>query len=586
MKKLISLLMCLVLLASAFTGCAVSSDDDKEEDKGATIPVYMTAEIKNFDPAFCYTDEGAMQLMGLLYEGLTKVNEKGKVEGALAKKWTYETDEINGTYLLEFTLNTTYWSDGRQVSADDLVYAWKRIMEPEFHSEAASMLYQIKNAKDVKTGDVSIDDLGVYALDTTVFQVEFVEDIDVDTFLMYCASPMLVPLREDAVNKVQNWSSNVSSICTSGPFTIRNMTEEKLVLERNIYYYRDFEKDRLKKSVTPYRLAVDLNKSPEEQLAAFDAGEVFYIGYIPMAQRSAYADKAIVEDTMNTHTYFFNTTKAPFDNADVRKALSLALDRNAIAQMVVFAEPATGIINSDAVYGVDKKTSFRAEGGELIASTADMGAAQSLINSANPSVKEFSITVRAEDEIAIAVADYCKAQWEQLGFSVSVNQLGYKAFTTESEYDVHIDTFSDAYESGDFDVIALDWEASSNTAWSTLASFAKQYAGGAMDLTNNVDGEFIVMPHITGFDDEAYNALIEEAYVLKTYAERNEKLHQAEQALIAAMPVMPLFSHQRAYLLNSEEVAKTTQFELRSYTMFNKAKLKSYDPETTAAAAE
>lgn len=577
MKKLISLLLCLAMLACTLAGCS----DVEDEDKGATIPVYLTAELRNFDPAYCYTDEGMMQLMGLLFQGLTKINSKGAVEGDLAKKWSYEVDSINDTYVLEFTLNKTYWSDGRQVSADDLVYAWKRIMEPEFHSEAASMLAEVKNAAQVKNGDVSIDDLGVYALDTTVFQVEFDHDIDVDAFLRYCASPALIPLREDAVNRVEDWSSNVSSLTTNGPFTIRVMTEEKMVLERNTYYYRDYEKDSLKKSVTPYRLSIDLTVSPEAQLTAFDAGELDYVGYIPLAQRSAYADRVKLEDTQNTHTYFFNTTKAPFDNANVRKALSMALDRNAIANLVVFAEPATGIVNGSGVFGSSNKATYRSEAGDLISSSADIAGAQSLINSAGVSVKDFAITVRGEDEVAKAIADYCAQQWSQLGFNVTVRPLAYRAWSTESEYDVYADTFSEAYQAGDFDVIAIDWEAISSVAFPTLASFAKQYAGGSMDLSEvNESGDFQVQPHITGYDDETYNALMDEIIAIKDNASRQEKLHEAEKMLVEAMPVMPLVTYKRAYLIG-DDLAKTTQAPFRAFTIFSKAKKKSYTPDTT-----
>jgi len=136
MKKILSLILCLVMLISTFISCT-----EKDEDKGAAIPVYLTTEIKNFDPAFAYTDEASIKVLGLIYEGLTTIDENGKVKGVIAKSWKYKSVPEDDYYVLEFQLIETAWSDGRVLSADDFVYAWKRILEPEFHSDAASMLF-------------------------------------------------------------------------------------------------------------------------------------------------------------------------------------------------------------------------------------------------------------------------------------------------------------------------------------------------------------------------------------------------------------------------------------------------------------
>lgn len=567
MKKVLSLLLCLAILTLALVGC-----EQEEEDKGAAIPVYLTTEIKNFDPAYAYTDEASMKVLGLVYEGLTTVDAKGKIKGAAAKSWKYKTVPEDDLYMLEFTLNTSAWSDGRQVSADDFVYAWKRILEPEFQSEAASMLYSIKNAKEVKMGDLSIDDLGIYAADTTLLQVQFTSDIDVDQFLEFCASPMLLPLREDAVNKVSDWATNVSVIVTNGPFTIRTFTSgSQLTIERNIYYRRDVEEDSIKKYVTPYRLVVDYSMDAEAQLTAFNDGKILYISELPLSQRAAYKDKVTIEDTMNTHTYFFNTTKAPFDNANVRKALSLAIDRNAIANLVVFATPATGMVNGNGIFEGDSKTTFSSVSGNLISSSADMAAAKSLISAAGVSQKSFTITIRP-NEVDRAVAEYCASAWAELGFTVSIEELDSVPYKSESEYDLQNDIFSDAYEGRDFDVIAIDWQALSASAWSTLAPFAKQFSGSAKNLAAK---EFEDKPHITGYDSEAYNTLIDGIFAIKDYSERLSKLHEAEKMLIEDMPVMPIFTYQHAYMVSSE-LSGMKSADWYGFNYFAKVNFKNY----------
>ncbi|MDD4774712.1 MAG: peptide ABC transporter substrate-binding protein, partial [Eubacteriales bacterium] len=540
MKKILSLILCLVMLTSIFISCT-----EKDEDKGAAIPAYLTTEIKNFDPALAYTDEASIKVLGLIYEGLTTIDGKGKVKGAMAKSWKYKSVPEDDYYVLEFQIIETAWSDGRILSADDFVYAWKRILEPEFHSEAASMLFSIKNAVDVKRGDLSIDDLGIYAVDTYVLQVQFETDIDYNLFLEYCASPMLVPLREDAVNKVSDWATNPSVIVTNGPFTIRTFTNgSQLTIERNIYYKRNVDDDSIKKYVTPYRLVVDYTKDAAAQLKEFEDGSILYMSELPLAQRAAYADQVTIEESMNTHTYFFNTTKAPFDDPNVRLALSKAVDRNAIASLVTYAVPATGIVNGSGVFDADKKTNFRSVGGDLISPSADLAAAKSLVSGGG----SFEITIRP-NEVDRAVAEYCAGVWGELGFNVTIRELGSEAYKSETEYDLLNDLFTDAYEAGDFDVIAIDWQAISTDAWSALAPFAKQYAGGAKDL---VSGNFDDVPHITGFDDENYNNFMEEVFAIKDRGERTAKLHEAETMLVQSMPVMPLFTYQHAYLVSSE----------------------------------
>jgi ABC-type oligopeptide transport system substrate-binding subunit len=565
MKKILSLILCLVMLASIFVCCT-----QKDEDKGAAIPVYLTTEIKNFDPAYAYTDEASTKVLGLIYEGLTTIDKSGNVKGAVAKSWNYKSDPEKNLYVLEFQLTQTAWSDGRVLSADDFVYAWKRILEPEFHSEAASMLFSIKNAKAVKKGDLSIDDLGIYAVDTYVLQVQFETDIDYNLFLEYCASPMLVPLREDAVNKVDDWATNPSVLVTNGPFTIRTFTAGgQLTIERNIYYKRNIKDDSIKKYVTPYRLIADYTTDAAAQLTAFENGSVLYVSEIPLAQRAAYADKVKIEDTMNTHTYFFNTKKAPFDDPNVRKALSMAVDRNAIVSLVTYAVPATGMVNGKGVFDVNNKTSFRSAGGDLISASADLAAAKNLVSGV--SQKDFTITIRP-NEVDRAVAEYCKGVWSELGFNVTVKELGSEAYKSDTEYDLQNDLFADAYDAGDFDVIAIDWQTLSSDAWSTLAPFAKQYAGGAKDLTS---GNFEDVPHITGYDDAAYNSLMDEIFALKDRIARIAKLHDAEKMLVEAMPVMPLFTYQHAYL-SSNQLSGIKSNAWYGFNLFDKTNFKNY----------
>ena len=575
MKKILSLLLCIIMITSILAGCGKKDDTDK----GAIIPVYLSTPISNFDPAYALHDEAGVKLLGMIYEGLTRINDKGKVEKALAKSWKITENPADDYYMLQFELNTTAWSDGRQVSADDIVFAWKRLLEPEFSSEAASMLYDIKNARNVKAGEMTIDDLGLFAVDITTLQVEFETSIDYDLFLEYCASIALTPLREDKVVSLANWGSNPSTIVSNGPFFLKSYKEGiSMELERSVYYYRNIDKeDSLFKYVTPYRFVVNFSKDAEGQLTAFNNGDIFFINELPLSQRSANKGDAKIQDMPTAHTYVFNTTKAPFNNADVRKALSMAIDRNAIVDIVTFAKAAAGIV-TDGVFEDGKGASFREKGGQLISPTGDIAGAKSLLGGASGS---FAITIKPND-VDRAVADYVVGVWGQLGFNVTVKELG-SSYYVENEYDQWTDLFETAYRAGDFDVIAIDMNMLATDPFAVLAQFAKPFSGGAIDL---VAGNYEFVPHISGYSDDAYDALFEEIFAEKSRVARNDKLHQAEKTLVDAMPIMPIFVYQDAYLISGElSGVKNTHF---GYKIFNKTKLKNYLDHvvtTTTAAA-
>lgn len=575
MKKILSLVLCIIMTVTLTVGCAKRDDNDK----GAIIPVYLAPEIPNFDPAYSMHNEASMKILGLIYEGLTRMTANGKVENALMKSRQIFENTAKNEYRLQIELNDTSWSDGRAVSADDFVFAWKRLLEPEFSSEAASMLYDIKNARAVKNGDMTIDDLGLYAADITVLQIEFETKVDYDLFLENCANPALFPLREDKVVKLKNWASNPSTMVTNGPFFIKSYKAgEMMEIERNVYYYRNVAKeDSLFKSVTPYRFVINFSKDAAAQFAAYNDGSVFFINDIPLSER-ANAKGAVTLALPSTHTYVLNTAKAPFNKAEVRQALSLAIDRNTIVSKIIYAKAAGGIINS-VVKENAKGGSFRSAAGDIISPSADVAKAKNLLSSAGVNGGNITLSIRPS-EIDRVVAEYVSGVWSQLGFSVTVKELGTEKYE-EIEYDQWRDLFEDAYRSGDFDVIAIDMNMYSSDAFPTLAMFAKPFSGGALDLANK---NFDYVPHVSGYSDGAYDALIDEIFANKDRAGRGVKLREAEKMLLDAMPVIPLFEYQDAYMMSGElSNVRNTYY---GYKIFNKTKLKNYlDYITTAAAA-
>ena len=121
-------------------------------------------------------------------------------------------------------------------------------------------------------------------------------------------------------------------------------------LARSSYYNRDVsDEDKYvspTKYVKPYLINIDFQLNSEEMMSKYEEGELFYISELPASKeiREQYKERAKITDSLCTHTYYFNTNKAPFDNATVRQVLGKVIDRNAIVNEIVFAKPATGII--------------------------------------------------------------------------------------------------------------------------------------------------------------------------------------------------------------------------------------------------
>lgn len=594
MKRVTALVLCLLMLVPVFAGCA----EKDENDKGAYIRMYLTDQVYDLDPARAFMNESALKVVSLVFDNLFVLDDNGKVKKSLAKSYEIKEDDNAEEYEMIITLNETSWTDGTQITANDVYYAWRRLLDPSNNFDAASLLYDIKNARAAKEGEgeVSIDDIGVSAINETQVRIEFEGKIDYDQFLLKLTSYALVPLREDIVSKTEDWAKKPATICTSGPFRMREVSYEagkaSLILERNSYYYRNIYKDDLDKYVTPYRIIIDYTMSAEEIMAAYDKGEIFFVGDIPLSMRESYADEAEVRDAMSTHAYVLNENaiisrtnggegEAIFADANVRRALSLAIDRDAIAKAVVFARAATALVPYGVYDSTSKKDLFREVGGDILATSADMNAAKEALAKAeiNAADYKFSISVPAYDEVHIAIAELVKEAWSSLGFKVEVKAVetieNTEILKTTGEVNAGIrdDIFAENYRAGKFEVAAIDYTALSADAFSVLAPFAKCFTGGSSAKEDSRD--FDIPNHISGYSSEEYNELIEKAYAEKDVKARASILHEAEALLMEELPIIPIIYNQNA-TLESKELSKI-KYSYYSTPIFTKTKLKDYE---------
>ena len=608
------------MLVSVFAGCSKKDEDDL----GAYITMYLTEQVYDLDPATAYNNESALRLVSLVFDNLFVLDEKGKVKKSLVKDYEISEDENIGEYEMIITLNDTCWTDGTQITANDVYFAWTRVLQSDNNYEAASLLFDVKNARAAKEGDVSIDDVGISAINEKQFRILFEGKIDYDQFLLNLTSYALAPVREDVVGRSVDWAKKPANICSSGPFRLREVSYEKgkeyMILERNPYYYRDIFEDAIDKSVTPYRIIVDYTMTDVEIMTAYEEGKLFFVGDIPFSVRASYKDFVEATDALSTHTYFLNENSVVryfsqagfealasvdeltawktdgtlpatpvegvdgdkiFADANVRKALSLAINREKIAEAVVFARAATALVPYGVYDSNSRKDLFREVGGDVLATGADMAAAKSLLNTAGVDASKymFSISVAAYDEVHMEIAKLVQAAWNELGFHVQIKAIDaitntdYMKSIDDTPTDILDDLHAEAYKAGLYEVAAIDYTALSADAFSVLAPFAKAFTGRAAASLTSL--EFTIPTHSTGYDSERYNALIEKAFAEKNVEARAAILHEAETVLLEEMPVIPIIFNQNATLI-SDELSKV-KFTYYGVPNFTKTKLKNYE---------
>lgn len=590
MKKIVSLILSLCLMlgtAVLLTACGAP------KDAGPQIKVYLGDEIYDFDPTDYYADDNAAQLMSLLFEPLFSLDKNDNLSCAAAQSYKVDREERK----IVVTLRESYWSDSVRVKADDFIYAWRdRIMEPNNANPAAALFYDIEGAVDVKRGDASLYTFGASATGLYEITIRYREGADPDTLLKNLSALATSPVREDMARSSSSyWTKQLNTMMTNGPFAIRSMndTTGEFAVQRNIGYHQKTTETNYVKEVTPEYLASFWTANMEKVDLDYDAIEnntLFYIGNasVPMsdendllADRKENKAKATVLDTLSTYTYVFNTENPLFADKNVRLALSLALDREAMAEAVTFAKAANGFL-PDTVIDVATGKKFR--GDVLISTKADLTAARETLAKAqipDGVAKAFTLTVsdNAEDR---ALATLAKTAWESLGFTVAVKYTGtlthevYDSSTGEqlTITDSEMQSIMKEASAGnrEFDVLGIEWQMYSKDAFVALSAFTSDMNGnGAADLSRNAT----YRKNISGYTSSAYDKLIHDAYALATKEKaRTDLLHEAETVLCDDMPVIPvLYGQNFAYISNQLSGVKSDGY---GHFSFTKASLKNY----------
>ncbi|MCC8367818.1 oligopeptide ABC transporter substrate-binding protein OppA [Xenorhabdus sp. PB61.4] len=274
-------------------------------------------------------DNVSLNIINDFFEGLVGTDKNNKIEPRLAESW--ETQD-NKTWVFHLRKGIK-WSDGTPITAHDVVFSWRRLIEPATVSPYGSYLADasVVNAQAILNGQKKAEELGVKALDDATVEVKL--EKPVGYFLQMLAFPILYPISEKVVTKYGDKWVKPEYFVSSGPFKLSEWhVNEKVVGVRNHYYWDD--KNTVINKVT--YLPISSNKSELNRYLAGGIDITFTIPLEDFASLKRTIGRQIhITPLLSTYYYDFNNKKYPFNDARVRQALNLSLDRDIIANRVV-----------------------------------------------------------------------------------------------------------------------------------------------------------------------------------------------------------------------------------------------------------
>ena len=501
-------------LLLALPGCVRRETPAAAAVRAQTLLLGNGAEPEDLDPQVvtAYTDQN---ILLALFEGLTAIDEKSsQAVPAAALSWEASADGLVWTFHLRAGLR---WSNGERLTADDFVRSWRRMLLPAFAAEYAYLLYPIRNAEAFNQGRLSDpSSLGMSAPDAQTVRIELARPTPYLPVLAalppwYPVNPRVLE-RFGAMSKRGTAWTRPGNLVGNGPFTLGEwQPNSRIVVARNEKYWNA-------EAVTLHQVVFFPTENPDAEERDFRAGQLHVTYALPVAKIAAYRrdspDRLRVDPFLQTYFLRFNVRRAPLDDPRVRRALSLAIDRDAIAGRVLSSgyPPAHSFTPPDC-------------GGYTARARVELDASQArklLAEAGHPGGKGIPpIEVQARnDEVQQPVMEAIQAMWgRELGIRVTLVSLEQKTWLQNQQtlnYSV-----STAGWAGDF----LD-----------PVTFLDLFVTGG---GNNW----------TGWGDSAYDGLIGAAARESDPRARFEIFQKTESLLLEEGPVAPLYFGAHSYLI-------------------------------------
>lgn len=493
-------LMRAVLLALSVGGlCACTGPDAPDPDGWLRRGLF--SEPTTLDPHLSRQNEMA-SLLHDLYEGLLTLDSDGALVPGVAEAWTTSDDGLR----YEFSLRpTARWSDGSPVVAEDFVTSFRRVVTPATASPHPGMLSMILGAEDIAAGRAPPETLGVRALDRHRLEVELGHPAPY--FLSVLAHSAAMPVHAASLAAHGREFTRAGRLVSNGAYLLSAREDyQYLELVKNPHYWNADEVAVERVRYVPF----DGNETA--QLTAYRAGQLDMTDVVPTSGMTQVTDELaeelVVRPTRDTFYYGFNLRAGPLaEAAKLREALSLSLDRETVVDRVTrFGEtPAYGFVPPvfDGYEPARPDWSDWTEARRIAAARAATGAAPEV------PLRVLYNTNEGLRRITVAVT----SMWRE--------HAGVESRLENQEFGVFLQTLGDP---GAWDVARLSWRADFDDPYAFLEIFMS-------DSPNN----------FVGFADPEYDDLIRRSHRAPDRATRMSLLAQAEQRLLAAHAIAPVF---------------------------------------------
>lgn len=521
MQKKWKSLLGLVLSASlVLGGCSLfnsgaSTDGSSSMSQNQVLRISENADIVTLD-SVKVADTVSANILNNVQEGLYRQGKEKQPVPGIAESVEISPDKKTYTFKLR---QDALWSDGVPVKAQDFEYAWKRALDPKTASEYAYIFAPIVNAEEYNAGKAKEDEVGVRAIDDHTLVVHLKQPMF--NFISLTTLAQFYPQRQDIVEKYKDkYGQDPDSLVYNGPFTVKSRSPQQIVLEKNEQYWD-------KNAVSLTEVQIHVVKDTASGINLYNSGKL----------DSALLNQAFVDAYKQTPDYvqveqaatfyiLFNHKENIFKNEKIRKAISLAIDRETFTSSILKdgSKPAGSLI-PPSLNGVGNK-SFR-EGEDIV--TPNVKLARELFTEG---LKELglpkppdNITMIAHEQtsrkdVAINIKEQLRVA---LGLNIKLESPAWK---------IHLDRMG----KGDYKMGMLGWGADYNDPMSFFEIFQ----------SNN--------PMNWGrFSNQKYDELIEQAKKETDQQKQYELFKQAEKILVGTdadgkAAFVPLWYGGRSYV--------------------------------------
>lgn len=407
-------LLCAGLSAVMLVGCSSSSETTSDET--TSVVVAFDADLNTMDHHIA-TDGNSFIMQSMCFSGLTQLAEDGTAEPALADSWEVSDDGLTYTFYLN---EDATWSNGEPVTADDFVFAWQRLDDPDTASEYAFILETIHvvNAGEINAGEMDVSELGVRAVDDKTFEVTLT--LPCDYLLGLMAFPSFFPLNEEFYTEHEDtYAQSTDDMIYCGPYEMTGWVQgsEYTFTKRDDYFAAD--EDAVDEVTFKYI------QDTQSAMLSYEQGDIDVVK-LQSDQVDAYEDEDGFYNTLQGYVWYLslNFADTSIQNDNLRAALAYAIDRDAIAEDVLKdgSIGCTGLVGSSFAYN-DEGVDFRDYSGTLTATDTDL-AAEYYAAAVEELGGDVTIELLYEDsEASKAVAENLQAQIQAAcpGITITLN---------------------------------------------------------------------------------------------------------------------------------------------------------------------